>query len=373
MIASLSGIAVEYGEIPCHAALVLVISSSSASWDRSSVLLTTVRDRVFRAKRINSVANGFATLPRPSRVLCSSAILPVVVTGGGTMNRRFCRISSLFVMCIASIANCGGAQAQQGKVLDLTEFTAEADRRAGVLNDGSTDTSRRTKKADKNLAQMNRMSDQIEQYDPDHANTKKWREYYNGEYAKFVADRANDDTAFILFRDFIKSSRAFLKLHNHFSTVAAYNKLDEALKMADRWESYVINQWPNRDARPRRPAEAIKGPPPASVQGRPVLRHERLTESGSIGVGQARIVQYRFTNQDPFNRVWFYVKLSEADDNGNPVTRPDLTISPAGWSDKQMLGPNSPPLVLTWRVVPLTARQYAVGLQLEETNYMPKR
>jgi hypothetical protein len=274
-----------------------------------------------------------------------------------------------FAVVITMFAARGQAQTTSGKVLDPVQFKAEAERRTTELNNGSTDTSKRVDRTNKELPRMNKVSDDIERYNPDDPGTKKARDNYDAQFMQFVADRANDETALIQFRDSIKSARAFLKLHDQHKALAAYQGLEKALVTAERWENYVVNKWPNKEARPRRPREAISGPSPASVSGSPVLQHQRLTESGRIGVGSQRIVRYSFTNRDRTNRIWFNVRLSEADDNGNAVSRADLTIEPADWQNKSLDPGQS--IELRWGVTPRSAREYAVGLQLEESRYLP--
>jgi len=294
------------------------------------------------------------------------------------------RISRHVVCAILSIAFLGLVveRAAAQAVMDPAEFKPEAKRLGDDLNKWSTYASDTVKYTEFQLGSLNSSADKIEGYDPSHPNTQPWRDDYGQKRLQFAADRANHETAMIKFRDLAAYSHRFLDLNDRNKDSAAYQDLRRALLNADAWISYYDTQWKSKEALPRALRDAAAGKPPELDGGRPVLEAHRLTAEGAIDVNGSRAVNYRFTNNDPVNRIWFSVQLVEVDANGAAVEQnvngavvnhlADLSIDPDGWSAAVMLDPGRS-VDLGWTVTVNSQREFTVGARAEISRYMPVR
>jgi len=223
------------------------------------------------------------------------------------------------------------------QIEDRLTLVAEADEKSEKLDDYSRYSSGVVNWAKKQRSVMSRKHDEVERMDP-HSRTSKAKEAeYDKMRAKYYADRANQDTAIIRFREFVTSSKRFLDQNRKHENLPEYKKLKKAVKNADGWINFFDERWKDKDWRPP-PVDTGTtvgaDDPPGVPHGVPVLEIQYANKPFRVNVGAENTVSARFKNNSN-SEVLVEIEMVRENNNVSvdPPGKRRFWIPPKGTSD----------------------------------------
>ncbi|MEQ8786950.1 MAG: hypothetical protein RIC55_11650 [Pirellulaceae bacterium] len=197
-----------------------------------------------------------------------------------------------------------------GQVVHAQDDTLRrnAKEKTSKLNEYSRYTSAFTKNMDGRRRNLEKKADEIEGYDPTDSNYAGWESWYSKQRSKYYADRANQDTAMIRFRDLAVTSERFLhdnegKLRN----LGVYTSLSKAVESAKGWIRWHDTKWDGRYAYPRALSPRNLGAPD-DVRGVPVVEAEYVEVPPDVmDVDRWYPLRVVFLNNSSH---WIYVRVT---------------------------------------------------------------